>query len=83
MRVLWDAKGGGFFDRVDPAHPLKPFALNCRAARTLRRGAEVCGEPLFGERAAATLRALTPASAGLHRFDAAALALAMLDARAK
>jgi uncharacterized protein YyaL (SSP411 family) len=83
VRVLWDAKGGGFFDRVEPAHPLKPFALNCRAARTLRRAAEVCGEPLFGDRAGATLEALAPASVRLPRADAAALALAWLDARAK
>ncbi len=80
VRELWDVKGGGFFDRVEPAQPLKPFVLNCRAARTLRRGAEVCGEPMFAERAAATLQALAPASR-LHRIDAAALALAMLDAR--
>jgi uncharacterized protein YyaL (SSP411 family) len=79
VRELWDVKGGGFFDRVEPAQPLKPFVLNCRAARTLRRGAEVCGEPMFAQRAAATLQALAPASR-LHRIDAAALALAMLDA---
>ena len=79
VRELWDVKGGGFFDRVDPAHPLKPFVLNCRASRTLRRGAEVCGEPMFAERAQATLQALAPASR-LHRIDAAALALALLDA---
>ena len=79
LRELWDVKGGGFFDRVEPAHPLKPFVLNCRAARTLRRGAEVCGEPMFAERAGATLQALAPASR-LHRIDAAALALALLDA---
>jgi uncharacterized protein YyaL (SSP411 family) len=82
VRVLWDANGGGFFDRAEPAQPLKPFALNCRAARTLRRAAEACGEPMFGERAATTLQALTPA-ARLHRPDAAALALALLDAEAK
>jgi uncharacterized protein YyaL (SSP411 family) len=83
IRVMWDDVNGGFFDRAEPAHPLKPFALNCRAARILSRGAEVCGEPMFGERAAATLAALTPASAGLDRLDAAALALAVLDARVK
>jgi uncharacterized protein YyaL (SSP411 family) len=82
VRVLWDANGGGFFDRAEPAQPLKPFALNCRAARTLRRAAEVCGEPMFGERASTTLQALTPA-ARLHQSDAAALALALLDAEAK
>jgi uncharacterized protein YyaL (SSP411 family) len=83
LRVMWDDVSGGFFDRVEPAHPLKPFALNCRAARMLHRAAEVCGEPMFGERAAATLRALTPASTRLDRRDAAALALAVLDAQAK
>jgi hypothetical protein len=80
--VLWDTNGGGFFDRVEPAHPLKPFALNCRAARTLRRAAEVCGEPMFGERAQTTLQALTPA-APRHPVDAAALTLALLDAEGK
>ncbi|MGH9311567.1 MAG: DUF255 domain-containing protein, partial [Vicinamibacterales bacterium] len=58
VRVLGDAKGGGFFDRAEPAHPVKPFALNCRAVRTLRRGVEVCGEPVFAEWAGATLEGL-------------------------
>lgn len=82
VHALWDANGGGFFDRVEPAHPLKPFALNCRAARTLRRAAEVCGEPMFGERAQTTLQALTPA-VPRHPVDAAALTLALLDAEGK
>ena len=43
-RVMWDLPGGGFFDRADPDDPLKPFELNCRAARVLARAAAESGD---------------------------------------
>src|SRR5260370_34161955 len=35
MRTLWDADSGGFYE--DVARLVKPFALNCEAARVLCR----------------------------------------------
>jgi uncharacterized protein YyaL (SSP411 family) len=75
-RVMWDPSGGGFFDRADPEDPLKPFELNCRAARVLARAAAESGEPHFGERARATLAALR-AGPQPRGGEAAALALAL------
>jgi uncharacterized protein YyaL (SSP411 family) len=75
-RVMWDPSGGGFFDRADPEDPLKPFELNCRAARVLARAAAESGEPHFGERARATLAALR-AGPPPRGGEAAALALAL------
>jgi uncharacterized protein len=76
-RVMWDEPGGGFFDRADPADPLKPFELNCRAARVLARAAAESGEPMFEERAQATLSALQ-AGPRPRGAEAAALALALV-----
>jgi uncharacterized protein YyaL (SSP411 family) len=58
IRVMWDERAGGFFDRAvseapDEAevglmrHTLKPFALNCDATRMLRRLAVVSGDAEF------------------------------------
>jgi uncharacterized protein YyaL (SSP411 family) len=76
LRVLWDPKGSGFFDREEPDLPVKPLGLNCRAARTLRRGTELCGEPVFAERSSAILEALASAPHA-RGSDAAAVALAL------
>jgi hypothetical protein len=75
-RVMWDRSGGGFFDRADPDDPLKPFELNCRAARVLARAAAESGEPMFEERARATLAALQTGPRP-RAGEAAALALAL------
>jgi uncharacterized protein YyaL (SSP411 family) len=77
--VLWDAAGGGFLDRAEPGDPLKPFALNCDAARVLARAAAESGEPIFRERARETLEALERDARG--DADATVLALAVADAR--
>ena len=69
IRVLWDDAEGGFFDRArDEAIgllevPLKPFAGNCQAARTLRRLAEASGEREFATFADRTLAAMRPPAA--------------------
>jgi hypothetical protein len=75
MRVMWDERAGGFFDRAaDPdgagteiglmRRPLKPFALNCDASRTLRRLAASSGEQEFALAADRTLAAMAPLAAG-------------------
>jgi uncharacterized protein YyaL (SSP411 family) len=73
IRVLWDDAEGGFFDRArdeaDPPIgllevPLKPFAGNCHATRTLRRLAEASGEREFATFADRTLAAMRPRAAG-------------------
>jgi uncharacterized protein len=76
-RVMWDLPGGGLFDRADPEDPLKPFELNCRAARVLARAAAESGEPIFEDRAQATLAALQ-AGPRPRGAEAAALALALM-----
>jgi uncharacterized protein len=70
VRTMWDSEHGGFFDRAagepsDPpiglmGQPIKPFATNCDAARTLRRVARVAGEEEFSSLAARTLSAMAP-----------------------
>jgi uncharacterized protein len=69
IRVLWDEVGGGFADRAfddgDPPigllkTPIKPFAANCDASRTLRRLAEASGEREFVVFADRTLTAMKP-----------------------
>src|SRR6185436_1225405 len=65
---LWDEAGGGFFDCiVDDADAvglmrqrLKPFTVNCDAARMLARLAVTCGEPEFAGFARRTLAAMAP-----------------------
>jgi uncharacterized protein YyaL (SSP411 family) len=72
IRVLWDEAEGGFvdraFDEADPPigllnQPIKPFAVNCDASRTLRRLAEASGEREFVVFADRTLGAMTPLAA--------------------
>jgi uncharacterized protein YyaL (SSP411 family) len=65
-----DERGGGFFDRASDAHdvgllrhPLKPFVVNCEAARMLRRLAAVSGENEFAGLADETLRAVAAQAA--------------------
>jgi uncharacterized protein YyaL (SSP411 family) len=69
IRVLWDEVGGGFADRAfddgDPPIgllkvPIKPFAVNCDASRTLRRLAQASGEREFVAFADRTLAAMKP-----------------------
>ena len=68
VRCLWDEAGGGFFDRaVDDPDPiglmrrrLKPFAVNCEAARMLARLAVTSGESSFRDLARRTLDAIGP-----------------------
>lgn len=67
VRLMWDEPAGGFFDRAeDDGDPpglmrrLKPFAINCDASRTLRRLADVSGEPEFAGFADRILSAMAP-----------------------
>jgi uncharacterized protein YyaL (SSP411 family) len=75
VRVMWDERDGGFFDRAADAAeagdgaepgiglmrvPLKPFALNCDASRTLRRLAAASGDNEFTGIADRTLAAMAP-----------------------
>jgi uncharacterized protein YyaL (SSP411 family) len=69
MRVMWDDERGGFFDRARDGEEtsigllnqtLKPFVLNCDAARTLRRLAITSGESQFDRAADRTLEAMAP-----------------------
>ena len=75
IRVMWDERDGGFFDRAtEPAaedadigllrRPLKPFALNCDASRTLRRLALTSGDSEFNRIADRTVAAMAPFVAG-------------------
>jgi uncharacterized protein len=75
IRVMWDDRDGGFFDRATgPAgqepeiglmrRPLKPFALNCDASRTLRRLALASGDQEFAGIADRTVAAMAPLAAG-------------------
>jgi uncharacterized protein len=67
LRAMWDEDSGGFFDRAAAAGAdavgllrirLKPFVVNCDAARMLRRLAASSGNSEFGLRADETLRAM-------------------------
>ena len=75
LRTMWDEAGGGFFDRERAPEagdaeaigllrrPLKPFAVNCQAARMLRRVAATSGDSQFATYADATLAALAATAA--------------------
>jgi uncharacterized protein len=74
VRVMWDEDRGGFFDRAqndadaDPPiglmnRPLKPFATNCDASRTLRRLAAASGDHEFTRIAERTMAAMAPFAA--------------------
>ena len=87
MRALWDDAGGGFVDRVVAdgdvgllREPLKPFDLNCAAARVLVRLAGLTGSGDFRDRAAAALAAVR-SDARRRGIDAAPWVLAALDLR--
>lgn len=67
IRLLWDERKGGFFDRAqdDSETPiglmnrrLKPFVTNCDASRTLRRLAAASGEAEFGTAADRTIETM-------------------------
>lgn len=69
LRVMWDDRSGGFFDRAHEApgdeigllrQRLKPFAVNCEAARMLRRVAASSGDHEFADCADRTLAAMAP-----------------------
>lgn len=71
LRNMWDSTDGGFFDRVELGSPdeiglmkerLKPFVVNCEAARMLIRLARSSGAHEFGDHAEVTLRALAGAA---------------------
>ena len=75
IRVMWDERDGGFLDRAPEAAedepeiglmrvPLKPFALNCDASRTLRRLALSSGDQEFAQIADRTVAAMAPLAAG-------------------
>ena len=82
---LWDARGGGFFDRAPGADdvgllrdPRKPLALNSLAACVLRRLGDLTGDVRMRARARETLGSLT----GRYRTEglaAAPYAVAVLD----
>jgi len=89
VRVMWDEKAGGFFDRAgdeaawDPAiglmrRRLKPFTANCDAVRMLRRLAAASGEHDFGAVADRTLAAMAPLALA-HGPLAAHYVLALRD----
>ncbi len=86
LHQLWDtAGGGGFLDRVHGPEdigllrePVRPFAVNCEAARVLLRLARITADPALRERAAAALASQTPV-ARAHGVDAAPYALAVRD----
>jgi uncharacterized protein YyaL (SSP411 family) len=91
IRVLWDDRDGGFFDRAaEPPgaepdiglmrRPLKPFALNCDASRTLRRLALASGDQEFAHVADRILAAMAPL-AGAQGPLAAHYVLAVRAAR--
>jgi uncharacterized protein YyaL (SSP411 family) len=87
LRVMWDERDGGFFDRA-PEPPeaelgrlkdrLKPFGLNCHAARVLWRLAASSGEPEFRDRTCELLDALAPAL-DEQGVSGASYGLAILD----
>ncbi len=75
VRAMWDEQRGGFFDRArndadaEPPiglmrRPLKPFATNCDASRTLRRLARASGDHEFSRIAERTMTAMAPLAAG-------------------
>jgi hypothetical protein len=72
VRTMWDADGGGFFDRASLeddndfgllARRAKPFALNCQGAEALHRLSRAVEDEEFGRYATATLDAM-------HRYAA-------------
>lgn len=69
IRTMWDEDDGGFFDRaLEPGiveegllrERVKPFALNCEAARVLARLSIITGNDESHARAEATMASQTP-----------------------
>jgi len=69
IRAMWDEHAGGFFDRSRESSDeeigllrqgLKPFVVNCEAARLLRRLAASSGDHDFTGYAERTLSAMAP-----------------------
>lgn len=69
IRVMWDDRHGGFFDRAQDDSEaliglmnrrLRPFVTNCDASRTLRRLAAASGEAEFRSVADRTVEAMAP-----------------------
>jgi hypothetical protein len=67
IRTMGDEAAGGFFDRAGGDEDgdrgllsvrMKPFVLNCEAARVLRRLAEAVNDPDFARHSAAALEAV-------------------------
>ena len=85
-RALWDdAAAGGFVDRVPKEgdigllrEPLRPFVLNCEAARVLARLARLTGDAEYRARAISAL-ACQSRVAREHGIDAAVYALALRE----
>jgi uncharacterized protein YyaL (SSP411 family) len=72
IRTMWDADGGGFYDRSEPeeheriglmCERRKPFVTNCDAARVLRRLAAASSVEEFAAKGDLTLAAIGPAAA--------------------
>jgi uncharacterized protein len=86
LRGLWDADGGGFFDRQPTtpdaigllSSPLKPLAANCLAARVLARLSRLTGDLDLQQHAIATLASQT-AAYRQHGLFGAPYALAVLE----
>lgn len=87
-RALWDEPAGGFFDRKPPAaedgdvgllgERLKPFEVNCQAARTLAALAVLSERADYRDWAARTLASQTPIYRS-YSVHGAAYGLAALD----
>ena len=72
LRTMWDDAAGGFFDRSNAGgeetlglmhQPVKPFVINCDAARTMWRLGRASGDQEFGRAAERTLAAMRPSAA--------------------
>jgi hypothetical protein len=87
LRVMWDARGGAFFDRAPAteeeapgvfAERMTPFVANCAAARALARVAAASGDSEFETRARAIVAAAGP-HASAQGLSAASFALAVRE----
>lgn len=88
IRRLWDREVGGFRDRVHDDddigllhEPLRPYLMNCEAARVLARLASLAEVPAFRERAVSTL-ASQNAVVRANGVDAASYVVAMRELEA-
>ena len=67
LRTMWDEQDGGLFDRVQAADDVgrlrqrvKPFVLNCEAARLFARLGGGSGDREFRDKAQLTAAAMAP-----------------------